>query len=647
MMGYPVQHKLVPSLPVRVDTHLQTLFNQSPDLFCIIEPDGTFGQLNPAWQSLLNWTPEALRSCLWIELVHPEDVEATLRVLATRKVSPEPFYFKNRYRHRDGSYRWLSWSWWCHGEEGWNYAVAREVSTNWKPKVGAGIEGQSIKLERLHYLISHSPAILYSCKISINYSFTFVSENAAAVLGYSAWEFLADEHFFSSRIHPQDAPRVFANLPRLFERGHHVHEYRFQHKNGQYRWIQDELKLVRDDSGNPVEMVGSWIDITDRKLSEVMLQQQTKALQEAHQRLRFHVENSPLAVVEWDNEFRLQYWSQQAEKIFGWKAQEVMGKRPEDWQFVYEEDIEAVNRVMARLIEGKESRNISHNRNFKKDGSVVDCEWYNSVLFDEFGNLLSIRSQIQDVSERKQAEVALSQNAQQLKRLNEELWQSNSELEQFAYVASHDLQEPLRAVNSYTQLLAQKYQGNLDAKADKYIHYIVDGATRMQQLINDLLEFSRVGARGKPLQPTKMEVVLARVMDNLNVAIAQKQAIITYDSLPMVMGDYTQLIQLFQNLLSNAIKFHREEPPQVHISAAQMGKEWVFSVRDNGIGIAPEHFERIFTIFQRLHPRREYPGTGIGLAVCKKIAERHRGRIWLESEVGAGTTFYFTIACEK
>lgn len=260
----------------------------------------------------------------------------------------------------------------------------------------------------------------------------------------------------------------------------------------------------------------------------------------------------------------------------------------------------------------------------------------------------------QETIERQQAEASFKQlneelearvqeRTAELKEANANLWRSNRELEQFAYVASHDLQEPLRAVNSYAQLITRKYQGNLDAKADKYLGYITEGATRMQQLINDLLAFSRVGTQGKSLESTDCEAVLRQVLDNLKIAIAENHALITHDPLPTVIGDEIQLIQLLQNLIGNAIKFRREELPQVHISARQRDKEWVFCVRDNGIGIEPEYFERIFTIFQRLHSKSEYPGTGIGLAVCKKIVERHGGRIWVESAPGEGTIFYFTL----
>lgn len=193
------------------------------------------------------------------------------------------------------------------------------------------------------------------------------------------------------------------------------------------------------------------------------------------------------------------------------------------------------------------------------------------------------------------------------------------------------------------ELLARKYQGHLDHRADKYLGYIMEGATRMQQLINDLLEFSRVGTHGKNLQGTDTEVILSQVLADLKIAVAESQTVVTHDPLATLMEDEIQLIQLFQNLIGNAIKFRRDKPPRVHVTAQQKNKEWVFEVRDNGIGMESKFFERIFTIFQRLHSRTEYPGTGIGLAVCKKIVERHRGQIWVKSTLGVGTTFYFSI----
>ena len=231
----------------------------------------------------------------------------------------------------------------------------------------------------------------------------------------------------------------------------------------------------------------------------------------------------------------------------------------------------------------------------------------------------------------------------ELEKTAAELRRSNQELEQFAYVASHDLQEPLRKIASFCNLLESRYASQLDDRASTYLHYIVDGAMRMQALVNDLLLYSRVTTRGQEFAPANMDDVMQEAQANLDVAIAECKAQVSCDALPAVFGDAPQLVRLLQNLIGNAIKYRGEAPPQVHLAAAKERDEWVFSVRDNGIGIAPEYAERIFVIFQRLHTREEYGGTGIGLAVCKKIVERHGGRIWVESAEGAGATFRFTL----
>jgi hypothetical protein len=233
-----------------------------------------------------------------------------------------------------------------------------------------------------------------------------------------------------------------------------------------------------------------------------------------------------------------------------------------------------------------------------------------------------------------------------LKRYALELERSNRELEEFAYVASHDLQEPLRIISSYLQLLNRRYADQLDEDGQRYIHYTVDAADRMRELIQDLLAYSRVGTQGQPFRLTDFETVLQEVLVNLQLAIEENSAVITYDPLPTVMADASQLRQLFQNLLGNALKFHSDRPPHVHIGSRQETDHWLLWVQDNGIGLDHKYAERVFVIFQRLHNRNEYPGTGIGLAICKKIVERHNGRIWVESQPGQGTTFYFTLSTQ-
>jgi light-regulated signal transduction histidine kinase (bacteriophytochrome) len=225
------------------------------------------------------------------------------------------------------------------------------------------------------------------------------------------------------------------------------------------------------------------------------------------------------------------------------------------------------------------------------------------------------------------------------------LRRSNEDLESFAYIASHDLQEPLRSINGFLSLLQQRYAGQLDAKAKEYIAYAVGGATRMSHLINDLLQYSRVGRKERQFQPTDSAQVLAGALANLQGAIEEAGAAVTYDDLPVVMGDQVLLIQVFQNLIGNAVKFRSPERPcDIHIGCEKNGTDWEFSVKDNGIGIESEYYERIFLIFRRLHTQQKYAGTGIGLAICKKIVERHGGRIWVESKPGEGSTFRFLLS---
>lgn len=299
--------------------------------------------------------------------------------------------------------------------------------------------------------------------------------------------------------------------------------------------------------------------------------------------------------------------------------------------FVHPEDQEATMREAQKLTIGEDTVWFE-NRYRCRDGSYKWLLW--RATAPAGGDL--IYAAARDITDHKAATEALARTAQELKR-------SNAELEQFASVASHDLQEPLRMVTSYLDLLKRRAHGQLGGDADKYIGFAVDGAQRMRALIEDLLAWSRVGTRVRAFDATDVAQVLEAVRSNLHVALSESGAEIVSDPLPTVTADRVQVAQLLQNLIANGIKFRGEKTPRIHIGARRRGARWEFSVRDNGIGIDPKHFDRIFTIFQRLHTRAEYPGTGIGLAVCKKIVERHGGEIWLESQPGQGTTFFFTL----
>lgn len=281
-------------------------------------------------------------------------------------------------------------------------------------------------------------------------------------------------------------------------------------------------------------------------------------------------------------------------------------------------------------------------------GNVLDSRLHFSQLTQTTEQLMQRTCELQASNRKLEVEIGERERAQAAQaELAQDLARSNRELEQLAYVASHDLQEPLRMIASYLQLLEQKYGGQLDADAHQFIAFAVDGAKRMQTLINDLLTYSRVGNASMPTEPVKVRRVVDAAIASLRVAISESAAHIGCGELPVVEGNASQLTQLFQNLLGNAIKFRGERAPEIAVTASPQDGNWCFSVRDNGIGIEAEYFDRIFVMFQRLHTRSAYPGTGIGLAICKKIVERHGGQIWVESTPGEGTVFHFTLPKPK
>jgi light-regulated signal transduction histidine kinase (bacteriophytochrome) len=285
------------------------------------------------------------------------------------------------------------------------------------------------------------------------------------------------------------------------------------------------------------------------------------------------------------------------------------------------------------------------------DGSIIEA--YDFPFTDVDGSPLILEMDV-DVTEQRQTQNALKkinetleeqvkERTQELSKSNIELKRSNKELEQFAYISSHDLQEPLRMVTSFTQLLEKRYKDQLNNEADEYIEFIVEGAHRMKYLIDDLLAFSRLNTQPREIEIINLETVLNDVLSNLTVSLEESNAIITHDTLPTILADESQMWQVFQNLILNAIKFHGSNTPIIDIFANRDEKEWIFAVKDNGIGIGKEYQKQIFEVFKRLHTREKYPGSGIGLSISQKIIRRHGGNIWVESELGKGSTFYFTI----
>lgn len=516
----------------------------------------------------------------------------------------------------------------------------------------------------------------------------FFSTQWKEMLGYKDHEVSNGWDEWIKRIHPDERDLVLQAFQDHFAKKtpFYVCEYRVQCQNGSYKWILDRGQALWDALGDIVRMVGSYTDITDRKRADEELKRQNLRSQlfaEITLKIRESLQIDEIlqtTVIEVQKLlqadrvliFRLETDGSgtvvQEAVLPGWPV--ILGENILD-QCFKEEYIERYRQGRVSAIEDVQAAHIQPcHREFLQEFAVRANLVVPILVRDSIWGLLLAHQcaaprqwnnfeteLLQQLA--NQIGIALSQ-AQLLEKetqQSQELVRSNAELEQFAYVASHDLQEPLRMVTSYLQLLERRYKNQLDANADQFITYAVDGARRMQTLINDLLNYSRLSTRGQAFKLVDCNVILRSAIANLQIAIADRKAIVTHDALPKVMADSTQLTQVFQNLIGNAIKFCQNKQPQIHIGVAKPNAnldgeslnsipsvdEWLFSICDNGIGLESQYAERIFIIFQRLHGRDKYPGTGIGLAICKKIIERHGGRIWVESKPSQGSTFYFTI----
>jgi PAS domain S-box-containing protein len=398
-----------------------------------------------------------------------------------------------------------------------------------------------------------------------------------------------------------------------------------QRADGSVTWISVNTGFLRLAGESKLHGIVSTIsDITDRKRAEQALRDS-----EARFRQTFELAGSGIATVDLEGHFLRV--NRGLCSMLGYSPDDLVGRSVKEISHPDDRDLTDAQR--ARVRSGEMESVKFEKRYIAKGGAVV---WV----------MLTV-ALVRGADGTPQYEIAVFDDITDKKAAQEELQRSNAELEQFAYVASHDLQEPLRMVSSYTQLLERRYGERFDADAKEFMGYVVDGAARMKQLIEDLLAYSRVGTHGKEFKPVALEAALSRALANLRAAIAESGATVTHDPLPTLPGDELQLAQLFQNLIGNALKFRGAVSPVVHISVLDRNTECEIGVRDNGIGIEPQYYEKVFMVFQRLHAMGEYPGTGIGLAICKKVVERHGGRIRVESQPGAGSSFLFTLPKSK
>jgi PAS domain S-box-containing protein len=614
-------------------TQLQNAILNSANYTIIsTDPDGTIKTFNRAAEQLLGYSREEVVGKVTVEIIHdPLEVAKRAEVLSQElgvKIKPgiEAFVALPRRKIADEN------EWTYIRKDGSRFPVLLSVTALFDSKgningflgIAQDISDRKQAEKELRDLTNAMQnAVEGISRLDIDGRYVKVNRAYAHKCGYEPQEMLGMK--WQPTVHPSDVEMMISAYQEMLISGKVEVEARGVRKNGSFFYKQLTMVKACDAQGIFNGHHCFMKDITERKLTET-------ALLESEFKYRQIVELAEEGIWVIDSNALTTYVNHAMARMLGYSELEMFGRSIFDFM-----DEQLKPQALDNFQRRKQGIGEQHEFKFKsKDGKDIWTDMSTSPVMDSQGNLLSCCALVYNITARKEAE-------QQMLQLTEDLKRSNEELEQFAYVASHDLQEPLRAITSYTQLLAQRYQGNLDDRADKYINYIVDGATRMQQLINDLLAYSRLGTRGQEFEPADCKAAVQQSLCNLQIAIAEKKAVITCDTMPTVMADEFQLVQLFQNLIANSIKFCRQDIPLIHIAACRQESEWVLSVRDNGIGIDPEYADRIFIIFQRLHSRRQYSGTGIGLAMCKRIVERHGGRIWVESQEGKGATFYFTI----
>ncbi len=621
--------------------YLRAFFDSSPFAGAIASPDGILMRVNPTFVALLGHSAQELTGKPLSTLVHPDELARVSEGLRFLQARPSDSWKADlRLPVEDGPPLWV-------------HAILRQQSDGSRCPAALflhlqqlaprnSIEEDLLARQRLELHVQRTP--LAVIEFTVDGRISGWNPAAVEIFGHTAEEAIG-RHW--TRIAPESVlgqlEEVWKSLISL--RGGARSTNLNRHRSGRLlscEWFNTPL-IAAD--GTVLGVASLVMDVTERRQAQEeicahrdhlqeLVQARTAELAASEARLVEAQKTAGLGNWEWDIQRDIVTGSTEFFRLFD-AAPAELARFERFVERLHPDDRDAVTQAIEEALRGDRLYDTVY-RTRLRHGGWRHLHSRGQVFTDEAGRPERMEGTCQDVTEANRYQ-------ESLKELNASLARSNEELEQFAYVASHDLQEPLRMVASYAQLLAERYQGQLDERADRYIGYAVDGARRMQGLINDLLTLSRVGTRTLPFAPTRCDEVVAEVLHDLGKAIEDCGAQLSLGPLPTVLADRTQLGQVFHNLLANALKFHGEAPPRIELSAQREGAQWRISVADNGIGIASQYHERIFIIFQRLCEWGKYPGSGIGLAIVKKIVERHGGRIQVESAAGEGARFSFTV----
>lgn len=605
---------------------VSAFFENAPDILAIADSDGMFRKVNPAFTKLLGYSHEHLTSQPFVNFLHPDDLTPTNKEYKeTISGLRQSDNFVNRYRTVNGDYKWISWkSSEVFGEEGVAYAFGRDVTD--KVKLNNLLEDSNRLAKLGSWEVDLSDGSNYWSSITrelMEVPDDFSPTPESGIQLYKEG---------SSRESIREAVKL------CIEEGHSFDlEVILVTYKGDEKWVR-VLGKAEKKGGKVSAISGSIQDISERKAAEMELRKSNERFEKASMA-------SNDAIWDYDAEADKLYWSNGYKTLFGHDPGRSSHNLQGWLDKIHPKDFQRTKTSWDKMRNDPNMEYWKEEYRYKKaDGIYATVEDRGLIVRNKTGQAIRIVGAMSDISQRKEFEASLQELNSELKKQAKELEMSNSELEQFAYVASHDLQEPLRMVSSFLIQLEKRYGNELDDKAKQYIHYAVDGAQRMKQIILDLLDFSRVGKNEGDKTLIDLNEVVEEALLMHRKRIEEKNAKVTVEFMPRVLGYKTPYFQLFYNLINNAFKYSKENVPlQLNITVKEIKKNWQFSIHDNGIGIEKEYFDRIFIIFQRLHGKDQYGGTGMGLSIVKKIIENFNGEIWVESELGLGTTIHFTL----
>ncbi len=617
----------------------RSLLEQGNQVVLQVDERRNFIYTNPAIREILGYDEDELQNLDDLEAkVHHSDIDRFYQIRDVYEADErdhDPFKKQLRIRRKDGSWRWFQMI--LTDKRSFEHIESRLLLVRDVHDETIVFEQLRESQRRFEHLFQEAPVGYHS--LGSDFRIIDINKAELELLGYKREE-VVGKMTWADLIATEDHPTFERQKKDLLEKGRADNlKYTIVRKDGSRRTVILNAKAFFDDSERLLYALANVVDLTDQLEAE-------KKLGDAYRKLNYHVQNTPLGFVEWNDRLRVTEWSPESESIFGWSKEEVTGMLVDEWRFIHDDDAPLVAEKMTEMLAGGELRNVISNRNYTKSGNVLYCEWHNSALLDDQGRLVSVMSLVHDITDRVRAQEKIRQLNRSLEDMVRErtrkLELANKELETFAYTVSHDLRAPLRSIDGFSRTLMDQYQDQLDERGIGFLKRVRNASQRMGLLIDDILALSRISRIELNVEQVDLSSLSREILQSLQEKEPEREATVDVDENMVVTGDARMIRIMMQNLLDNAWKYtSRRDHTRIEVGSRKENGNTIIYVQDNGVGFPMKYLEKLFLPFQRLHAQDDFPGTGVGLATVQRIIHRHAGAIWAKSDENEGAVFSF------